>query len=121
MKVSLGQYKSADEAEIVSVAASEMSENPNSQTQSPVIPNNHINRFKLRLKQFSTLSISTNSSIDEEDIYTNGNCKPKITLKTPTKLLNNIASNWRLKSLQAKNERRERRATKTLAVVLGNF
>ena len=29
------------------------------------------------------------------------------------------AANWRAKSLQAKTERRERRATKTLAIVLG--
>ena len=31
------------------------------------------------------------------------------------------AANWRAKSLQAKTERRERRATKTLAIVLGKI
>ena len=36
-------------------------------------------------------------------------------------ITNNLANNWRLKSLQSKHERRERRATKTLAVVLGKY
>ena len=44
--------------------------------------------------------------------------KKSLGLAASARLLTR-AANWKAKSLQAKTERRERRATKTLAIVLG--
>ena len=46
------------------------------------------------------------------------NSRRSLGLAASAKILTR-AANWRAKSLQAKTERRERRATKTLAIVLG--
>ena len=85
-------------------------------------PIGRLNRFKLRLKQISSSSFN-NSSL-EDSVSGIGNGSYRVTrkaLKAPSKLLTNIATNWKLKSQQSKNERRERRATKTLVIVLGMF
>ena len=84
-------------------------------------PRGHIDRFRLKLKQMSVTSFSNNSSASLED-----SCEEKVRnrglgLATSSKILAGIAVNWRAKSVQSKHERRERRATKTLAVVLGGF
>ena len=72
----------------------------------------HAVRFRLKLRQLSSSSLS-NTSIKESP-----KSRGRRALGS-SRILNNLAANWRLKSLQSKHERRERRATKTLAVVLG--
>ena len=82
----------------------------------------HIDRFKLRVKQLSRSSFSTSSLDFSASAATAENCrggKRGLSLAASGKILTNIAVNWRARSVQAKNERRERRATKTLAIVLG--
>ena len=79
----------------------------------------HAVRFRLKLKQLSSNSFS-NSSLDENgDSPKNRGNRRGIGSSKLKVITNNLANNWRLKSLQSKHERRERRATKTLAVVLG--
>ena len=81
----------------------------------------HVVRFRLKLKQLSSNSFS-NSSVDENgDSPKNRGNRRGIGSSKLKVITNNLANNWRLKSLQSKHERRERRATKTLAVVLGNY
>ena len=82
----------------------------------------HIDRFKLRVKQLSRSSFSTSSLDFSASAASAENCrggKRGLSLAASGKILTNIAVNWRARSVQAKNERRERRATKTLAIVLG--
>lgn len=85
-------------------------------------PKSHVGRFRLRLKQMSISSFS--SSLEDSLASTDSNNCPRtksrgLTFAASSKLLTGIAVNWRARSLQSKHERRERRATKTLAVVLG--
>ena len=73
------------------------------------------------LRQLSSNSFS-NSSVDENGDSTKNRRNRRGIGSSKLKVItNNLANNWRLKSLQSKHERRERRATKTLAVVLGKY
>lgn len=82
-------------------------------------PKSHVGRFRLRLKQMSISSFS--SSLEDSTASTESNRSKSrgLTFAASSKLLTGIAVNWRARSVQSKHERRERRATKTLAVVLG--
>jgi len=77
--------------------------------------------YRLKLRQLSSNSFS-NSSVDENGESSKNRRNRRGIGSSKLKVItNNLANNWRLKSLQSKHERRERRATKTLAVVLGCF
>jgi hypothetical protein len=99
-----------------------LGDGPNSSPQTPV------EKFKTRMKLTLRSASSGDNSVDSSSL-TNS---PKSTTSTVSgmrglglaasaKILTK-AANWKAKSIEklhAKNERRERRATKTLAIVLG--
>ena len=76
-----------------------------------------LKRFRSRIRMFSSGSF-TSSEMNGNDCETNRNSKKSFSFPTSSRILTR-AVNWRSKGIQAKNERRERRATKTLAIVLG--
>ena len=86
------------------------------QYQHPPPTGSRLDKLRYRLKQMSVSSFSTSSM----DSSLNA---PRRSNKIPasSKLLTGIAVKWRDRSVQSKHERRERRATKTLAVVLGKW
>ena len=74
--------------------------------------NSHLERFRSRIRILSSGSFSSSDQGSPGKIG--------FSLATSSRILTR-AKNWRSKGIQAKNERRERRATKTLAIVLGKM
>ena len=74
------------------------------------------------MRMFSSGSFTSSenrSEMNGNESESNRNSSKKgFSLATSSRILTR-AVNWRSKGMQAKNERRERRATKTLAIVLG--
>ena len=127
IEVSSGLESAAAEIALAaSVVPSEGEDSSSIVGEAPMTTNvrraGHIDRFKLRVKQLSRSSFSTSSLDFSASAASAENCrggKRGLSLAASGKILTNIAVNWRARSVQAKNERRERRATKTLAIVLG--
>ena len=82
--------------------------------------NSHLERFKSRIRLLSSGSFSSSASGCNEHGSPGRNSKIGFSLASSSRILTR-ARNWRSKGIQAKNERRERRATKTLAIVLGKI
>jgi len=93
-------------------------------TSNETAPPTPVEKMKKRMKVSLVRTFSEGSILGDVSNRGGGtnpaNSRRSLGLAASAKILTR-AANWRAKSLQAKTERRERRATKTLAIVLGCF